>query len=104
MASLSEMTQVTLIANGFYPQTYRWRGQLYRVLAVESVRMVGSEQHYRVLSHEGPFELALNRQTGAWRVHRSPNRLNRIWSRWQNGPRYPLPAWRRRLSRPAPSV
>jgi hypothetical protein len=90
------MLHVSLAADGFFPQAFRWSNRLYRVLAVHSVRTNGYERRYRVVTSGGYFELALHLALGTWRLGRRPNRLSQLWYRWLNGARYPLPAWRRR--------
>ncbi len=88
--------QVALATDGFFPQAFRWQGQLYRVLAVHSVRTSGAERRYRVITSGGYFELSQDLTAGTWRLRRRPNWFSRNWHRWLNGARYPLPAWRRR--------
>jgi hypothetical protein len=93
--------RVRFAPGGFLPQTFRWDGRSYRVLAVHSVKTYGAERRYRVASTEGNFELALDLPSGTWRVRHAPNWLSRALYRWQHGARYPLPAWRRRRTLPA---
>jgi hypothetical protein len=101
MAEHNEVFRVTLGADGYYPQTFEWRGRLYRVLAPEGVQTLGMERHYRVSTGSGHFELALNTVSGRWRLLRSPGWLARLLANWQHMPRYPLPVRRRRRYRPA---
>jgi hypothetical protein len=93
--------RVRLASGGFLPQSFRWEGHSYRVLAVHSVKTYGAERRYRVASTEGNCELALDLPSGTWRVRHWPNWLSRALYRWQHGARYPLPAWRRRRTIPA---
>lgn len=102
MASSSGDTSVSLAPGGFLPQSFRWQSHSYRVLAVESVKTRGLERRYKVASREGHFELALDTARDTWRVRRRPIWLSRVWYRFQNGARYPLPAWRRRQARKLP--
>ena len=88
--------RVGLAPGVLLPQAFRWEGRSYRVLAVHSIKTRGLERRYRVASSAGYFELALNVSSDTWRVRHAPNWLSRAWYQWQNGPRYPLPAWRRR--------
>ncbi len=93
--------RVRLAPGGFLPQAFKWEGRSYRVLAVHSVKVYGAERRYRVATADGYFELAVALPGGAWRVRRWPNSLSRALYRLQHGPRYPLPAWRRRRALPA---
>jgi hypothetical protein len=79
-----------------YPQAFWWYGQLYRVLGLEGLHVVGRERRYRLATAQGSFELALAMPTGDWRVRRMPGWLDRVLARLAGGPRYPLPVWRRR--------
>lgn len=88
--------QVTLCADGFYPQTLRWQGRTVRVLNVEGMQTCGLERRYRLRTTEGRYELGLHIGAGIWQVRRSPSWLDRTWARVQRVPRYPLPAWQRR--------
>ncbi len=93
--------QVTMRADGFYPQALRWQGRTVRVLSVERVRTCGLERRYHVITPEGRYELGLHVGIGAWHVRHSPGWLSRLWARVQRTPRYALPAGRRRTrSRP----
>jgi hypothetical protein len=98
MAPTTDDLRVICGAHDRYPRAFRWRGQRYRVLALEGVRVVAHERRYRLATGEGSFELA-EAPAGVWQVRRAPGPLSRFWARWQNAPRYPLPAWRRRSSR-----
>ncbi|OIO89998.1 MAG: hypothetical protein AUK03_13670 [Anaerolineae bacterium CG2_30_64_16] len=104
MTSQTESLHVILAPDGVRPQSFRWEGRALRVLGVESVNTFGAERRYRVRTGEGRFELGLFTDVGIWRVRRSPTWLGRFWARWQNPPRYPLPAWRRRSRRVAAQV
>ncbi|PKO21843.1 MAG: hypothetical protein CVU38_12700 [Chloroflexi bacterium HGW-Chloroflexi-1] len=95
---------VTLAPDSLRPRSFRWQGRSFRVLGVESVNTFGAERRFRVRTSEGRFELGLCTEEGSWRVRRRPTWLGRIWARWQNAPRYPLPAWRRRSRRVAAQV
>jgi len=99
MANPDGNVRVTLAPGGFFPQAFHWQGQFYRVLAVHSIRTCGLERRYRVASAAGYFELAVDVYSGMWRVRHAPNWLSRAWYRLHNGPRYPLPVWRRRRAR-----
>ncbi|HEX9114607.1 MAG TPA: hypothetical protein VGA61_00945 [Anaerolineae bacterium] len=96
MAGSQDTLQITLAPDGFFPQTFRWQGRIYRVLAVHSVRTGRSERFYRVITSGGYFELVLHLLQGTWRMRRRPTWLSRAWYHWLNGARYPLPIWRRR--------
>jgi hypothetical protein len=96
MARQTGSLRVRLSADGFWPQAFMWEDMPLRVLAVEGVRTEGRERRYRLATREGSFELALDTQTGRWRVRRAPHWWNRLAARWQRTPRYPVPAWRRR--------
>jgi hypothetical protein len=98
MAHRKKELQVILASNGFYPQAFEWRGRTVRVQVVRNVATYGTQRRYLVQTAEGCFELALDRNTGAWQMRHSPNWLDRLWARWQNAPRYPLPARRRRAN------
>ncbi len=98
MAGAYEAIQVTVGPDGFFPASFRWEGRACRVLAVQRVRTCGAERRYRVSTSEGGVELALHLGNGVWRLTDRPNRLTRAWHRWENGARYPLPAWRRRAT------
>ena len=91
--------RVKTAPGGFYPQAFWWQGRLYRVLELESLRTVGLERRCRVHTAEGPYELAFDVSGKRWWMRRSPGVVERLLARWQNAPRYPLPVWRRRLSR-----
>jgi len=91
--------RVSLAPNGFSPWSFHWQGRVVRVLSVESVRTVGTERRYLARTTEGNFELGWYTEAGIWVVRRSPSWLDRVWVEWRNGPRYPLPAWRRRVRR-----
>ncbi len=99
MAKPNKGLRVALAPGGFFPQAFRWQGHLHRVLAVHSIRTCGLERRYRVASAAGYFELALNVYSGTWHVRHAPNWLSRLWYQLHNGPRYPLPVWRRRRAR-----
>ncbi|GEM_PF-3152748 len=87
---------VKLADDGFYPRSFRWRGQTVRVLAIDGISTRGEERRYRVRTAVGGFELGLFPFSGLWRLYRQPNWLSRLWARLQRLPRYPLPPWRRR--------
>jgi hypothetical protein len=89
--------QVSLAPDGFRPWSFRWQGRVVRVLSVESVRTLGTERRYLVRTAGGNFELGWYTEAGVWVVRRSPSWLDRVWVEWRNTPRYPLPAWRRRV-------
>ena len=95
MAHQVSELQVTYATRDRYPRAFWWRGRQYRVLSLESVRVVSHERRYRLATTAGLFELAQT-ASGSWLVRRAPGWLSRVWVRWQNTPRYPLPAWRRR--------
>ncbi len=99
MADQTSPLKVILGSSRFYPHAFRWQGRTVRVLAVESIKTLGLERRYRVRTGQGYFELSLFTDSGAWWLHRSPNVLSRLWARWQNVPRYPLPFWRLRTRR-----
>lgn len=99
VADLVEAIQVKLAPNGFYPRSFRWQRGSIRVLSIESVQTFGAERRFRARTARGYFELGLYTNTGAWYVRQSPNMFGRLWARWQNTPRYPLPVWRRRARR-----
>jgi len=99
MSDQDRVLQVALAPDGFYPQAFRWEGRLVRVLAIESVNTFGTERRFRVRSATGRFELGFYTDAGVWRLRRKPGWLGRLWARWQNAPRYPLPVWRRRSRR-----
>ncbi len=95
MAHQADELQVIYAVRDRYPRAFWWRGRQYRVLSLESVRVVGRERRYRLATAAGCFELAQT-SSGLWQVRRTPGWLSRVRVRWQNAPRYPLPAWRRR--------
>jgi hypothetical protein len=95
MAHQANELQVIYAVRDRYPRAFWWRGRQYRVLSLESMRVVGHERRYRLATAAGCFELAQS-PSGSWQVHRTPGWLSRVRVRWQNTPRYPLPAWRRR--------
>jgi hypothetical protein len=99
MVKPDESLRVTFASGGFFPQTFRWEGRFYRILAVHSIRTCGLERRYRVATSAGDFELALAVSSGGWHIRHAPNWLSRAWYRLHSGPRYPLPAWRRRRAR-----
>ena len=91
--------QVSLAADGFSLRSFRWQDRVVRVLSVESVCTLGTERRYQVRTVEGNFELGWYTEAGVWIVRRSPSWLDRARVEWRNAPRYPLPAWRRRVRR-----
>jgi hypothetical protein len=97
----ADVLRVKMALGGWRPQVFWWQGRRYRVLALEGMRTLGGERLYRLSTGQGNFELAVDPATACWRVRRSPGWLARLWNRWQNGARYPLPAWRRRGYRSA---
>jgi hypothetical protein len=97
MARQIRDTEVVLAPNGFSPQSFRWQGCTVRVLSVQSVRTLGGERRYLVGTPQGDFELGWYADVGVWVVRRSPGWLDRIRGLWRDAPRYPLPAWRRRV-------
>jgi hypothetical protein len=99
MVEPDEGLRVTFAPGRFFPQAFHWEGRFYRILAVHSIKTCGLERRYRVASPAGYFELALNVSSGGWRMRHAPNRLSRAWHQLHSGPRYPLPAWRRRRAR-----
>ncbi len=99
MAKPDRDLRVTLAPGGFFPQAFHWQGRFYRVLAVHAIRTCGLERRYRVASAAGYFELAVNIYSGVWHLRHAPNWLSRAWYQLHHGPRYPLPAWRRRRAR-----
>jgi hypothetical protein len=100
MVESYENLRVRTDSNGYYPQTFTWEGQLYRVLAVESTQTRGVERIFRLQTKAGPFELGHDTVTGSWRLHRKPGWLGRLLASRGYGPRYPLPAHQRRQYRP----
>jgi len=104
MTNQTDSLQVVLTGDGRRPGSFRWEGHTFRVLSVESVRTFGAERRYRVRTGEGRFELGLFADAGIWCLRRNPTWLGRLWARWQNPPRYPLPTWRRRSRRMAAQV
>ncbi len=99
MVNQPSPVKVILGSNPFSPRAFRWQGRTVRVLAVESIKTFGAERRYRVRTGEGYFELGCFGDAGAWRLHRAPTWLGRLWARWQDVPRYPVPVWRRRVRR-----
>jgi hypothetical protein len=95
MAHMANELQITYAARDRYPRAFGWHGRQYRVLSLEGVRVVSHERRYRLATNAGCFELAQT-ASGSWLVRRAPGWLDRVLVRWQNTPRYPLPAWRRR--------
>ena len=87
---------VKVSADGIRPLVFRWCGEVVRVLSVEGMGTCGAERHYRVRTVKGRFVLAFCADSGIWRMRRQPTWLERVRARWQDAPRYPLPAWRRR--------
>jgi hypothetical protein len=98
----SQVTDVRVILapDGFYPQALSWRGNILRVLCVEEHRIVGMQRRFRVRTPEGPYELGLRLDTGAWQICRRPGWLARARAALAAQPRYPLPASRRRTRVP----
>jgi hypothetical protein len=82
-----------------HPGLFCWHHRIVRVLAVETIRTLGTEQRYRVRTVEGYFELAFFSDVRTWRLRRTPSLLGRVWMRWLYPPRYPLPKARRRAAR-----
>ena len=99
MAWQTRRVQVSLASNGFSPRSFQWQGRVVRVLAVESIRTLGTERRYLVRTAGGNFELGWYTEAGIWVVRCSPSWLDRVWVEWRNAPRYPLPTWRRRIRR-----
>jgi hypothetical protein len=99
---MTDQTETLHVISGpsrFYPHAFRWQGRTVRVLAVESIKTLGMERRYRVRTGQGYFELSLCTDADAWRLRRSPGVLSRLWARWRNAPRFPLPFWRLRARR-----
>ncbi len=88
--------QVTLTPDGFYPRSLRWNGRGVRVLYVVDTYTCGLERRYRLQTPEGRYEVGLDIGTGAWRMRRAPSRLERLFMRIQDMPRYPVSPGRRR--------
>jgi hypothetical protein len=99
MTNQAEALRVIIGPNKFSPHAFHWRGRTVRVLAVESIKTFGAERRYRVRTGEGRFELGFCTDSGTWQLRRTPNWLSRLWARWNNTPRYPVPTWRRRARR-----
>ena len=99
MVEQTNRVKVTMAAGGYYPLSFRWRGRHVRVLGVASINTFGTERRFKVLTPDGAFELGWFREQGLWYLRRGPGLLSRFLARWQNAPRYPLPAWRRRARR-----
>ena len=99
MVNQPDPVKVILGSNRFSLRAFRWQGRTVRVLAVESIKTFGAERRYRVRTGEGYFELGCFGDAGAWRLHRAPTWFGRLWARWQDLPRYPVPVWRRRVRR-----
>jgi hypothetical protein len=100
-AGSADVLKVRVAPGTGVPVSFLWRGAWHRVLSVEDVAAVGVERRCRVQTRAGAFELALDAMSGRWQMRRSPNWLERVWARWLNAPRYPLPAWRLRTGRRA---
>ena len=94
---------VKMAADQFRPRSFRWRGELCRVLAVTGISTHGVERRFRVLTRRGRFELAFSTQAGQWQMRREPGWVERAWARVRRLPRYPLPPWRRRAYKPRPA-
>ena len=88
--------QVTMAPGKHRPSRFRWRGRHVRVLGVASINTFGCERRFTLLTPLGRFELGCFMDRDLWYVRRAPGPVGRLVARWQNGPRYPLPAWRRR--------
>jgi hypothetical protein len=101
MADSKALLKVVIGSNRFGPHRFWWQGKSVRVLSVESIKTFGAERRYRVRTGEGYFEMGLLTDSGMWLLRRQPSWLSRLRARWQNMPRYPLPAWRRRPRRAA---
>jgi hypothetical protein len=99
MVERQSRVRVTMTSGGYYPLSFRWRERHVRVLGVASINTFGTERRFRVLTPVGTFELGWFIDRGLWYVRRAPGFLGRFLARWQNAPRYPLPAWRRRSRR-----
>jgi len=99
MKKTMQAVQLVVRPDGFTPRTFAWEGERVRVISVESVETFGAERRYRVHTRRGRFELSLYTDVERWFIRRSPTRLGQALSRWQDTPRYALPAWRRRMRR-----